>query len=245
MFDAGCGSGYGSAYLADHGARSVEAFDISSVAIEFDQKHFIRENLHYQVMSLEEINAFPDRSFDLIYSSNVLEHVPQVVKFFAHSSRILKPDGEMIIAVPPVVNELSRQNNINNRYHLNIWTPRQWYSVISQFYEEVEPYCHTFDRPDIILNFDNTPQETRVTEKDFTFKKCQVEELYIIPLLTIIFIARKPKCGADIPAGPMSYIENSFTRPYAEPSLERSSSSLFTKGGKAVRALRTFLKKKL
>lgn len=244
VFDAGCGSGYGSFYIAEHGAEFVEGVDISAIAIEFDRKHFKRDNLHFQVMSLEDINQFPDQEFDLIYTSNVLEHVPEVSKFFAHSTRLLKQDGQMIIAVPPVVDDNSRQININNPYHLNIWTPRQWQAVIGEFYEEVESYYHTFDQPGIVLNFDNTPQETRVTEKDFIFRKCQVDDFYKSGPITTVFIARKPKKMSGIHPGQIRYIENSFTRPYSVPQVKRSSPSLITKGLKVIKdhGVLTFIK---
>lgn len=36
---------------------------------------------------------FPDNSFDLVVSSNVLEHVPDPCRFIIESARVLKPSG--------------------------------------------------------------------------------------------------------------------------------------------------------
>jgi SAM-dependent methyltransferase len=45
--------------------------------------------------------TFPDKSFDLIISSDVLEHVPNVEGAFAEFHRVLKPGGICIFTVPP------------------------------------------------------------------------------------------------------------------------------------------------
>lgn len=45
--------------------------------------------------------AFPDRHFDLIISSDVLEHVPDADKAFSEIFRVLKPGGVCAFTVPP------------------------------------------------------------------------------------------------------------------------------------------------
>jgi SAM-dependent methyltransferase len=44
--------------------------------------------------------TFPDEMFDLIVSSDVLEHVPDLERAFAEMRRILKPGGSCIFTVP-------------------------------------------------------------------------------------------------------------------------------------------------
>jgi SAM-dependent methyltransferase len=44
--------------------------------------------------------SFPDKSFDLIVSLDVLEHVPDYEKAFVEMYRCLKPGGRMVVAVP-------------------------------------------------------------------------------------------------------------------------------------------------
>lgn len=216
VLDAGCGAGYGSNYFIQNGAKLVEAIDVSEKAIEFCQKHFTNANLHFKKMSLEYIQGYEESSFDFIFSSNVLEHVPNVGAFLARAGKLLKPDGVLYIAVPPVVDEVSRKNNLDNIYHLNIWTPRQWYQVLSIFFEEIECISHGFSHPDINLDFGNTPEDTRVNEKSFTFEKVSLDDFYSLPSLTIIFIAKKPT-GKEITSD-FPFIEGSFTR-----LLEKSS----------------------
>jgi SAM-dependent methyltransferase len=45
--------------------------------------------------------TFPNESFDLIVSSDVLEHVPLLENAFRESRRVLKPEGVHLFTVPP------------------------------------------------------------------------------------------------------------------------------------------------
>ena len=51
--------------------------------------------------------TYPDQSLDLIVSSDVLEHVPDVSAALRESARVLRPGGEHIFTVPP--REATRQ----------------------------------------------------------------------------------------------------------------------------------------
>jgi 2-polyprenyl-3-methyl-5-hydroxy-6-metoxy-1,4-benzoquinol methylase len=45
---------------------------------------------------------FPDSSFDLVISANVIEHVPHPDRFISEASRVLKPNGIAYIETAPV-----------------------------------------------------------------------------------------------------------------------------------------------
>lgn len=214
VLDAGSGAGYGAAYLADHGARYVWAIELSEESVAFSQRHFPKANLEYSVMDLQNITGFSSQFFDLIFSSNVLEHVPDVMAFFRSAWQLLKPEGILMIAVPPIVRDVDWKENLGNKFHLNIWTPRQWQWVIRMFFEDVQCVWHGFNKPEYPLDFGSTPAQTRIDERDFTFKTIDVEEFYRNPTLSVIFLAHKPRPASDIPPSDFSltFLENSFTR---------------------------------
>lgn len=242
VLDAGCGSGYGAYYFAQRGAKFVEAIDISHTAIQFCKKHFDAKNLRYQQMSLEEISGFPEASFDLIFTSNVLEHVFNVNLFFQKVHKLLKSDGVLFVAVPPVVDEISRSNNLINKYHLNIWTPRQWYITISRYFSEIDCLFHSFHHPEIILDFANKPEDTKVNEADFSFETVSLDDFYKKAPLTVIFAARQPKI---VPSDDTSlrFVEESFTRELPEePSLDPDKQLIRRFAGRLKRLLRRFVK---
>jgi SAM-dependent methyltransferase len=250
VLDAGSGSGYGSAYLADHGARYVYGIDIGAQAVAFSRDQFPRPNLQYHVMDLGKISGFPSRYFDLVFSSNALEHIEDVPAFFRAAWRLLKPTGALVIAVPPIINEQVRAADLANRYHLNSWSPRQWNFVLGQYFTEVQCYRHWFEKPGVTLNFTNHPSETVIGPHDFTFEPIAVADLYNVHTIGAIFMARRPRAEAELPPpnSPVTFIDNSFSRPPArdaEPARVASQSLVRVVKKVVPRPLKALLKKLL
>lgn len=214
VLDAGSGAGYGTSYFAEEGARFVCGIDVSSKAISFSQDHFKRHNVKYQVMDLQETTGFSKNYFDLIFSSNTLEHIPNVTLFLQNAWQLLKREGVMVIAVPPITNEELRKANEKNRYHLNIWSPLQWHHVLSQFFLEVGCYQHQFEKKGIELNFANNPEQSFITEEDFLFSPVSLDQLTESCSITAIFVVRKPLPMSEIPLPnyAVSFIDGSYTR---------------------------------
>ena len=93
VLDAGSGTGYGSAYLAEHGAREVHGIDVSEKAVDYSEATFRLPNLSYRRMDLQEISGFPNHHFDVIFSSNVFEHVPDVTLLMFRARELVRSDG--------------------------------------------------------------------------------------------------------------------------------------------------------
>ncbi|MHB8881380.1 MAG: class I SAM-dependent methyltransferase [Thermodesulfovibrionales bacterium] len=68
---------------------------------------FPRGTLHHSGFRCEDLEAmtFPDESFDLVISQDVMEHVFAPAKAFAEIARILKPGGAHLFSVPLVNKE--------------------------------------------------------------------------------------------------------------------------------------------
>ncbi len=224
VLDAGCGTGYGSNYLAEHGAISVLGLDYSDDAVRFCRKHFSRANVEFRQMDITNIRGLQDKAFDAIFTSNALEHVPVVQGFFRDARRLLKDDGVLIVAVPPITDEKTRADDLNNRFHLNSWSPKQWKHVIGKYFGSVDVYRHICSRTDIPIDFLNHPDKCVITEKDFTFPPCTTEEMGTLGTLTAVFVARKPKAADEIPpaGSPVEFVDESFTRDLPKtPVVER------------------------
>jgi SAM-dependent methyltransferase len=220
VLDAGSGSGYGTVYLADHGAQFVLGLDVSNEATTFSRHYFTRPNLAFQTMDLQEISGLKPGSLDLIFSSNVLEHIPDAYRFFEQVERFLKPAGVLVLAVPPVVNMELQAHNLSNPFHLNIWSPRQWHHALSRDFAEIECYRHIGNRPDVVLDFTNTPAQTTIDETDFLIEPVSLDQLGYLPTLTVIFVARNPYPPEARPstADRSAIIDDSFTLPLDDPA---------------------------
>ncbi|MDW7776896.1 MAG: class I SAM-dependent methyltransferase [Methanosarcinales archaeon] len=213
VLDAGSGAGYGSVYLADHGAKFVWGIDISHKAIKFSEDCFKRSNVKFKVMDIENISGFPTNYFDFIFTSNALEHISDVPAFLRNAWKLLKPEGVMLVAVPPITNEEAIKVDSANPFHLNIWSPRQWYNEFNKYFLEVELYRHGFEKDEIKLDFGNTPAQTCISEKDFIFEQNSLEQ-FPTDSITAIFILRKPVSENKLPSPnrTITFVDDSFTR---------------------------------
>jgi len=100
--DDGCGSGYGSFYLAKcAGAQRVVGIDLSAQAVDFARRHYRHPHLEFQEMNSLQL-SFPDETFDVVLSFDVIEHVPEEQQdtFVAETRRVLKKEGALILGCP-------------------------------------------------------------------------------------------------------------------------------------------------
>lgn len=92
LLEIGAGAGWQAKLLAEQGFQ-VKAIDIGSSRYKSQQ---VWPVLEYNGKSI----PFPDRIFDVVFSSNTLEHIPHVATFMDEIRRVLKPDGVAIHLMP-------------------------------------------------------------------------------------------------------------------------------------------------
>ena len=90
VLELGGGNGYQAKILSEWGN------DVTSLDIEVPDA-----SLHYPVQRYDGATLpYPDETFDVVFSSNVLEHVRDVPALLAEASRVLRPSGVMIHVLP-------------------------------------------------------------------------------------------------------------------------------------------------
>lgn len=94
--DFGCGSGYGTAILAEKCAQ-VTGVDASPRAIELCNENFNQANLEFVKIEPNYVLPFEDDTFDVITSFQVIEHMPDVPAYLSVLKRVLKPGGKLLI----------------------------------------------------------------------------------------------------------------------------------------------------
>jgi SAM-dependent methyltransferase len=223
ILDAGCGAGYGSCLLADHGATHVWAIDASQKAIDFCRHHFIRPNLTFRQMDLGLVTGFDARSFDFVFSSQALEHVQNIHGFMRAARSILKPEGALFNAVPTITDDRFLYLNVTNPYHLNIWSPRQWEFVTRLYFDQVEVLLHGVGRIGRTFRREHFSGELPLRVDDFVFRRGTIDEIYKTFSLNTILLARSPKAEWETPRqdARLPYIDGSFSRSdgYIDPAL--------------------------
>ncbi|WP_421655723.1 class I SAM-dependent methyltransferase [Leptothermofonsia sp. ETS-13] len=112
LLDLGCGAGENSVYFALKGAQCVAA-DYSpgmvEVALKLAEKNGVKVAGH--VVNAMAID-FPDNTFDIVYASNLLHHIPDPRLAIREMHRVLKPGGKACFWDPlkhnPIINVYRR-----------------------------------------------------------------------------------------------------------------------------------------
>lgn len=112
LLDLGCGAGENSVYFALLGARCV-ATDYSPGMVEVALKLADMNGVQIEGRTVNAMDIdFPDNTFDIVYASNLLHHIPRPDITLKEMHRVLKPGGKACFWDPlkhnPVINVYRR-----------------------------------------------------------------------------------------------------------------------------------------
>jgi 2-polyprenyl-3-methyl-5-hydroxy-6-metoxy-1,4-benzoquinol methylase len=135
VLDAGCGTGYGTAMLAQpaSGATSVTAIDVAPEAIEATRSR-VPDTVNLVQTDIHRL-PFADKSFDLITCFEVIEHVTEQESVLDELRRLLADDGLLIISSP---NRLVYP--AGNPHHVHEYTPGELREQLEARFETVAFY---------------------------------------------------------------------------------------------------------
>lgn len=107
ILEIGCGRGDFSCWLAQQlsGSAHLVAADFSIAAINKGRQYAASEgiDLDWQVMDIQNI-GHPDASFDVVFSCETIEHVPDPRRALRELARVLKPNGTLFLTTPNYMN---------------------------------------------------------------------------------------------------------------------------------------------
>ena len=135
MLDAGCGVGYGSAYLAEVASRVV-GVDVSEEAIAYAQQRYRGPNVEFVVGDLTALE-FDAASFDAVCSFETIEHVEDVERYLGQIARVLRPEGIFVVSTPRVDATTRAPDNPLHRVELS---RDDFEAALRSRFEEVELY---------------------------------------------------------------------------------------------------------
>lgn len=112
LLDLGCGAGENSVYFAKKGARCVAA-DYSPGMVEVALQLAAANGVQIQGRTMNAIALdCPDNTFDFVYASNLLHHLPDPHAAILEMHRVLKPGGKACFWDPlrhnPIINVYRR-----------------------------------------------------------------------------------------------------------------------------------------
>ncbi|MFC2161323.1 class I SAM-dependent methyltransferase [Acidobacteriota bacterium] len=119
ILDLGCGTGYGSHFLASFGAKKVIACDLSEEALKYAKRFYGHPSVEYINIDLNITLPFKDKSFDFVFCSQVIEHISEPIKLLFEIKRVLNSGGFCLVTEPnkDLFSPESLENS--NEYHVN------------------------------------------------------------------------------------------------------------------------------
>lgn len=95
--DLGAGAGDFTAVLAEAGAEAVGA-EVAEAAISRAESRY--PGLDFRLVPIEGPLPFSDNSFDLVWASEVIEHVADTARWLSEVRRVLVPAGRLLLSTP-------------------------------------------------------------------------------------------------------------------------------------------------
>jgi SAM-dependent methyltransferase len=181
VLDVGSGSGYGSDFLSKNAAQ-VLGLDASETAIKFSRDQYKQENLVYEIADLGKPLSLQDSSFELVFSSNVFEHVQNIDLLASECARVMAPDGFTVVAVPPICSEAAMAADMQNQFHVHHIPPTAWEAKLLRFFHRVTCHAHT-DGPKFPTSEDRwkeisrPPDQVTIRDTDFEFPEMTAAEM--------------------------------------------------------------------
>jgi SAM-dependent methyltransferase len=138
VLDVGCGTGHGTALLAQQ-ARLAVGCDVARDVVHYAEtmpmmrgRVFVCDALH--------LAALP-RMFDVVCGVEVIEHVPDVERFLAEVGSVLRPDGMCFFSTPNRLTHSPNSETPINPFHMVEYTYAEFDAVLRRAFEQVSIWC--------------------------------------------------------------------------------------------------------
>ncbi|MBW4639709.1 MAG: class I SAM-dependent methyltransferase [Gloeocapsa sp. UFS-A4-WI-NPMV-4B04] len=196
LLDLGCGAGENSVYFAKKGALCV-ASDYSPGMVEVALQLAAANNVKIQGRTMNAIALdCPDNTFDFVYASNLLHHLPDPHAAISEMHRVLKPGGKACFWEPlkhnPIINVYRRmatsvrtedetpldinivhfvKSHFSQTTYDTFWLATLWIFLRFYLIEKVDPNKERYWKKIIIEQARLAPEYRRLEKLDVILKK--------------------------------------------------------------------------
>jgi ubiquinone/menaquinone biosynthesis C-methylase UbiE len=142
VLDAGCGTGFGTALIANRAETSV-GIDLKDKLLRYGREQYGREGLEFVRMDVGRL-GFADDSFDVVVADELLEHLPEHRPFLDEAARVLRPGGLFVCATVNRVHSFGTGDNPLNRNHFREFDAAEFRAELSGWFEDVRLFGQGF-----------------------------------------------------------------------------------------------------
>jgi 2-polyprenyl-3-methyl-5-hydroxy-6-metoxy-1,4-benzoquinol methylase len=97
VLDLGCGDGWMTAELASLGARPT-GVEVAQAAV--DRARTRHPGLDFGLAALDGPLPIDDNAYDVVWASEVIEHVADTAQWLSEVRRVLRPQGRLLLTTP-------------------------------------------------------------------------------------------------------------------------------------------------
>jgi SAM-dependent methyltransferase len=139
--DVGCGTGEFTAALAQAGAQTV-GVDVAQAAL--DRARTRHPELDFRLVPIDGPLPFEVGAFDLVWASEVIEHVADTARWMSEIRRVLAPAGRLLLTTPSHGRLLLAVGGIERFSeplgdHLHLYSKRSLRALLDDFgFEQIE-----------------------------------------------------------------------------------------------------------
>lgn len=124
FLDVGCNGGF-MAEAARQAGFDAWGVEVDGVSVAYAKEHFPENHYFHGLVE----NFHPDEGFDLVYSSEVIEHIPDVNAYMSAVVGLMKPNAILYQTTPDIAHwsqprDLTRREGFNPPHHCIYFTTR-------------------------------------------------------------------------------------------------------------------------
>lgn len=134
VLDLGCNTGYGTHILAQT-ARSAIGVDVSPRAIAEAKRLY--PGLDLQLVDGRSL-PFPDRSFDVVVSFQVIEYIAEPDRYLHEIKRVLVKDGILLLTTPNAALRLAGNMKPWNPFHMREYRADELQKLLLRHFPNTE-----------------------------------------------------------------------------------------------------------
>ena len=136
VLEAGCGEGYGSSFLSEKAGKII-GLDVDNDVVNYAQNKYAQENCQFACYDGQKI-PYPDNSFDIVISFQVIEHIVDDENYISEITRVLKKGGALLMTTPNRAYRLKDDQKPWNKFHVREYHGQELKSLVAGFFSEVE-----------------------------------------------------------------------------------------------------------
>jgi SAM-dependent methyltransferase len=141
VLDLGCGDGRFTAIIAEAGAAAV-GIEVAQAAV--DRATQAHPELDFRLAEIDGPLPLADNTFDLVFATEVIEHVADTARWLSEARRVLAPRGRLLLSTPShgrlrlAIHGIERYSEPLGD-HLHLYSKRSLADTLTEFgFGEVE-----------------------------------------------------------------------------------------------------------